>query len=126
MTTWMSQSNSASETLANRVFALGDANSYWGEEHVQDSLSTRAFRYRHPNVFTVINLTDKSLSDDAALAYRQMQNPPEFDSMAASERLSAAERQARTEALAKLFAWVAAQPPVPYVPLEALDRDELY
>lgn len=126
MTMWMSEANLASERLANRVFALGHANSHWGEELGQVSWSARTFRYRHANVVTIIILTDKSLSDDAALSYRQMQIPHEFDSMAAAERLGAAERQARTVALAKLFAWVAAQPPVPHVPLEALDRDELY
>lgn len=126
MTTWISESNSASETLANRVFALGNANSHWGEELATDNWSTRTYRYRHPNVVTVIIVTDKSLSGDAALTYRQMQIPRESYSMAAPERLGAPERQARTEALAKLFAWVAAQPPVPHVPLEALDRDEMY
>jgi hypothetical protein len=35
-------------------------------------------------------------------------------------------RVERTQAIQALFAWIEAQPPVPHLPLDAMDRAELY
>lgn len=42
------------------------------------------------------------------------------------QRVDRADREARTQALRALFEWIDAQPPVPPVPLEAMDRDDIY
>lgn len=44
---------------------------------------------------------------------------------ATAERMSTMS-QARVRALQELFTWVDSQPPVPFVPLDAMDRGNLY
>jgi hypothetical protein len=85
-----------------------------------------AVHYRGDNIAAAIAISGHSPCGDATASYHQPKPALGRQARELNHDAAQAERQARTQALHALFAWIDAQPAVPYLPLDAMDRDDIY
>ncbi len=85
-----------------------------------------AVHYRGDNIAAAIAIGGYPPFGDATASYHQPNPAFGRQARALNQDAAQAERQARTQALHELFAWIDAQPAVPHLPLDAVDRDEIY